>query len=276
MKIICTLNLKGGCAKTTTAVSMAELLATGFKSKHGTVKPGKVLLFDNDKQGNASCLFDAYQGETESPAAAVLKNATFKGNTIRHTKIKNLDIVPCNYFMELAELEIKADTDTPQHDRYRRAFEELKNTPTFGNYDCCIIDNAPDLGMNVINALVAADEIVIPVNLDCYSLDGLEELVDQVNNVRQLNRKAHIAGVLITDYEKSDTSEAAETWLREKSGLIVFNTIIRHSKKVKDSTFYHKTPIAYSVRSGAAQGYKNFILECMGETRIAEMQKERV
>ena len=151
----------------------------------------------------------------------------------------------------------------------------LKNTPPFGNYDCCIIDNAPDLGMNVINALVAADEIIIPVNLDCYSLDGLEELVDQVNNVRQLNRKAHIAGVLITDYEKSDTSEAAETWLREKSGLIVFNTIIRHSKKVKDSTFYHKTPIAYSVRSGAAQGYKNFILECMGETRIAEMQKER-
>lgn len=72
--------------------------------------------------------------------------------------------------------------------------------------------------MNVINSLVAADEIVIPVNLDCYSLDGLEELVDQVNNVRQLNRKAHIAGVLITDYEKSDTSEAAETWLREKSG----------------------------------------------------------
>lgn len=54
MKIICTLNLKGGCAKTTTAVSMAELLATGFKSKHGTVKPGKVLLFDNDKQGNAN------------------------------------------------------------------------------------------------------------------------------------------------------------------------------------------------------------------------------
>lgn len=80
---------------------------------------------------------------------------------------------------------------------------------------------------------MAADEIVIPVNLDCYSLDGLEELVDQVNNVRQLNRKAHIAGVLITDYEKSDTSEAAETWLREKSGLPVFNTIIRHSKKVK-------------------------------------------
>lgn len=139
MKIICTLNLKGGCAKTTTAVSMAELLANGFKSKNGKIEPGKVLLFDNDKQGNASRLFDAYQNETEAQAAAVLRNATFKGNTIRHTKNKNLDIVPCNYFMELAELEIKADTDTPQHDRYRRAFEELKATPPFGNYDYCII-----------------------------------------------------------------------------------------------------------------------------------------
>lgn len=276
MKIICTLNLKGGCAKTTTAVSMAELLANGFKSKNGKIEPGKVLLFDNDKQGNASRLFDAYQNETEAQAAAVLRNATFKGSTIRHTKNKNLDIVPCNYFMELAELEIKTDTDTPQHDRYRRAFEELKATPPFGNYDYCIIDNAPDLGINVINALVAADEIIIPVNLDCYALDGLEELVDQVNNIKQLNRKAHLAGVLITDYEKTDTSEAAETWLRTKSGLPVFNAIIRHSKKVNDSTFYHKTPISYCVRSGAAQGYKKFILEYTGNLITAAGQKERV
>lgn len=275
MKIICTLNLKGGCAKTTTAVSMAELLADGFKSKYGTVKPRKILLFDNDKQGNASRLFDAYQNEVEAPAAAVLQRATFKGNTIRHTRNKNLDIIPCNYFMELAELEAKADADTPQHDRYRRAFEEMKATPHFGNYDYCIIDNAPDLGMNVINALVAADEIIIPVNLDCYALDGLEELVDQVNNVKQLNRKTKLAGVLITDYEKTDTSEAAETWLRTKSGLPVFDTVIRHSKKVKDSTFYHKTPISYCVRSGAAQGYKKFILEYLKKTNAAAGRKER-
>lgn len=275
MKIICTLNLKGGCAKTTTAVSMAELLADGFKSKHGSIEPGKVLLFDNDKQGNASRLFDAYQNEFEAPAAAVLNQAAFKGNAIRRTKNKNLDIVPCNYFMELAELQIKADTETPQHDRYRRAFEELKATPHFREYDYCIIDNAPDLGVNVINALVAADEIIIPVNLDCYSLDGLEELVDQVNNVRQLNRKAKLAGVLITDYEKSDTSEAAETWLRTKSGLPVFDAVIRHSKKVKDATFYHKTPVAYCVRSGAAQAYKKFILEYTKKLNAAVAGKER-
>ena len=129
------------------------------------------------------------------------------------------------------------------------------------------VDNYEAITLNL-------DEIKVTKH-NRYSMDDLEELVDQVNNVRQLNRKAHIAGVLITDYEKSDTSEAAETWLREKSGLPVFNTIIRHSKKVKDSTFYHKTPIAYCVRSGAAQGYKNFILEYMNKPHMAAEQKER-
>lgn len=255
MKTICILNLKGGVGKTTTAVSMAELLANGFKCGGASTKQSRVLLFDNDKQGNASRLFEVYQNDREAQAAAVLKSGRMDGN-IRKTKNKNLDIVPCNYFMELAELEVKADTEKPQHMRFKTALEEVK-----GKYDYCIIDNAPDLGMNVINALVAADEIIIPVNLDCYALDGLEELVEQVNYIKQLNKKADLAGVLITDYEKSDTSQAAETWLRTKSRLPVFDAIIRHSKKVKDSTFYKQTPIAYSVRSGASQGYKKFTKE---------------
>lgn len=87
MKIICTLNLKGGCAKTTTAVSMAELLATGFKSKHGTVKPGKVLLFDNDKQGNASRLFDAYHGRNRKPGGSSIKKCHIQGK--HHKTHKN-------------------------------------------------------------------------------------------------------------------------------------------------------------------------------------------
>lgn len=255
MKTICILNLKGGCAKTTTAVSMAELLAAGFERKGIKVLKSRVLLFDNDKQGNASRLFELYQNSRESPAAAVLKTGRMAGN-IRHTKVKGLDIVPCNYFMELAELAVKSDTENKQHLRFRQALEGVKE-----KYDFCIIDNAPDMGMNVINALVAADEIIIPVNLDCYALDGLEELVAQVEYIRQLNRKTKLSGILITDYEKSNTSEAAEMWLRAKSGLPVFDTVIRHSGKVSESTFYKKTPVAYSVRSSAAQGYKSFVRE---------------
>ena len=109
--------------------------------------------------------------------------------------------------------------------------------------------------------MVATHEIIIPVRLDAYSLDGLEELVEQINQIRALNPKARIAGVLITDFEKSDTSEAAERWLRTKSGCHVFQCKIRHSKKAKDATFYRQTPTHYSVRSGAAQDYKAFTEE---------------
>lgn len=100
-----------------------------------------------------------------------------------------------------------------------------------------------------------------PVCLDAYSLDGLEELVEQINQIRALNPKTRLAGVLITDYEKSDTSEAAESWIRAKSGCPVFSQKIRHSKKAKDATFYRLTPLHYSIRSGAAQDYKAFAAE---------------
>lgn len=253
MKIVAIINLKGGCSKTTTAVSMAELLAEGDK---GRKRDGsRVLLFDNDKQGNASRMFDAYNRNREAEACRILRTGKIAGN-IRETKEERLDIIPCNYFMELAELAVKADKDQAQHDRYKAALGEVS-----GQYEYCIIDNPPDLGMNVINAMAAAHEIIIPVCLDAYSLDGLEELVEQINQVKALNRKARIAGVLITDYEKSDTSEAAESWLRAKSGCPVFNPKIRHSKKAKDATFYHQTPTRYSVRSGAAQDYKAFVAE---------------
>ena len=256
MKTVAIINLKGGVAKTTTAVSLAELLAEGDKRRK---RPGsRVLLFDNDKQGNASRIFGAYEREQEAGACRIIKTGRIAGN-IRDTEVENMDIVTCNYFMELAELEIKADTVNTQHGRYKSALGEVD-----GKYDFCIIDNPPDLGMNVINAMVAADEIIIPVCLDAYSLDGLEELVEQINQIRALNPKTRLAGVLITDYEKSDTSEAAESWIRAKSGCPVFFQKIRHSKKTKDATFYRKTPLHYSIRSGAAQDYKKFVEEYMG------------
>lgn len=118
MKVISIINLKGGVAKTTTAVSMAELLAEGDKRRK---RPGsRVLLFDNDKQGNASRLFEVYRREEEAEACRIIKTGRIVGN-IRDTREKNLDIIPCNYFMELAELEIKAEKNRAQHDRYKHA-----------------------------------------------------------------------------------------------------------------------------------------------------------
>lgn len=267
MKTISVINIKGGVGKTTTAATMAELLAEGDRRRKRT--GSKVLLFDNDKQGDTSKLFGVYERENEAGACKILKTGRITGN-IRSTENENLDIIPCNYYMELAEMELKADKEHSQHDRYRAALDEVK-----GMYDYCVIDNPPDLGMNVINAMVATDEIIIPVYLDAYSLDGLEELVEQINAVRALNPKARLAGVLITDYERTDTSEAAEMWLRKKSGCMVFNQKIRHSRKAKDATIYKMTPCHYSIRSGVAQDYKRFVDEYVSIYGHMAAERER-
>lgn len=268
MKTVSIINMKGGVAKTTTAVSMAELLASGDKRRKR--KGCRVLLLDNDKQGNASRLFGVYDREQEAGACRIIKTGHMEEKSIRRvsgiTVDECPDIIPCNYYMELAELEIKADAMNAQHDRYKSALGEVD-----GQYDYCIIDNPPDLGMNVINAMVASDEIIIPVRLDSYSLDGLIELTDQINQIKALNPKMFIAGILIVDYEKSDTSETAETWLRTASGYPVFKCKIRHSRKVMGATFYRQTPMKYSVRSGASQDYKSFMDEY-----IRKFGKERV
>lgn len=250
MKVVSIINLKGGVGKTTTAAVMAESLTERYHKR--------VLIFDNDKQGNISRLFHLYNGEIVPGACVALKSRNLVRGTIQKTEVPDMDLVNCNYFMELAENEIRADQGAKQHDRYKEALAAVA-----GNYDFCIIDNPPDLGINVINAIVASQEVIIPVNLDGYSLDGLEELEIQVKNIRVLNPKVRIAGCLVTDYEKSDYAEAAETWLRTKSGLHIYRQHIRHYKKAKDATIAKKTIAKFCSRSGAAQDYKKFMEEYM-------------
>ena len=209
MRIISIINLKGGCAKTTTAVSMAELLAT----RHGK----RVLLLDNDKQGNASRLYKRYSQGSRQGAQNMIRSRSVSGN-IMDTGIEGLSLIPCNYYMEQAALEILKDPSTRQHDRYREALGQ-----TAEDYDYCIIDNPPDIGINVVNA-----------------------------------------GCLVTDYERSATSEAAEEWIRARPQFKLFKQHIRHSRQAKDATFYHQSVITHSVRSGAAQDYKKFVEEYLG------------
>lgn len=250
MKTISLINLKGGVGKTTTALAMAYLLA----EKRGK----KVLLIDNDKQGNASRILDRYDNREPGGTVNMLRYRRAEPY-IQGTRYQNMDLLSCNLYMELAEKAVLLDQEQIQGDRYRKALE-----PVDRNYEYCIIDNPPDIGMNVINALAVTNEIIIPVQLENWSLDGLEELVKQIKEITRLNPKARIAGILATDYEKSKTSEAALEWLRKRSGQKVFQTVIRHSKAAKDSTIYHKPLPEYSTRCGASRDYKKFMAEYTG------------
>ncbi|MCI8371284.1 MAG: ParA family protein [Lachnospiraceae bacterium] len=246
MRILSLINLKGGVGKTTSTAALAYLLAKEEK---------RILVVDNDKQGNISRTFSQFSIEDRNGSMHMLKEGEAK-SCVKETRYKNIDIITCNLAMESAERDVLMDCTKKQHDRYQKALGEIGQ-----DYDYCLIDNPPDIGMNVINALVASNEVVIPVKLDNWSLDGLGLLTDQIRQITLLNPKECQIRLLITDYERTKTAEAAERWLREKSGLSVFQTKIRHSKATIDSTLYNKPLPEYSVRCGASRDYKNLILE---------------
>ena len=238
MRVISIINLKGGVAKTTTTVNMAYLLA-----KRGY----KVLLVDNDKQGNASKAFGLYNPEDHDNVARVMLEAVPLIDLAASTQYKNLDIVPANMDLLEANLRVIADVSRPQQTRIKKAISkksierELQGEETTSaaeEYDFIIFDNAPDVNMSIINALVVSDDVIVPVEIDQYSFDGLDILLEQIAAVKEdFNPALSFRGCLITKYRQREEVQAqgAEV-LKERCN--VFSTKIRRTEdKPKESTF---------------------------------------
>ena len=145
----------------------------------------------------------------------------------------------------------------PQQTRLRAALD-----PIAGEYDYCLIDNAPDINISTINALVASDDVIIPIKIDKYAFDGLAELKEQIEDTRDdLNPRLRLAGCLITCFQRTDADKQGEEWLRNQPEYPVFDTHIRYSEKVTESTFAESPIAEYSRRSGAAMDYIAFVRE---------------
>ena len=136
----------------------------------------------------------------------------------------------------------------------------------YGKYDYCIIDNPPDIGLNVINALAITDEVIVPVKVDEDALEGLDIVTEQIEDAKAFNPALKLAGVLITSYQNTDGEAAGVEWLEQKTDFNILG-IIRYSKKVAENTFMRKPIYEYSPCCGAAQGYKKFITAYTGKAR---------
>lgn len=255
MKTISILNLKGGVAKTFTVANMAyELYRRGYK----------ILLLDNDKQGNLSKAYGRYDAESVAPITKLLSGDWILPKEIlQHTDYKGIDIVTANMSLFGATWNLTKEVEENQIKRYR-AFLGLSIVSRY--YDYCIIDNPPDIGLNVLNALAVTDEVIVPVKLDNYALEGLDIVAEQIEDIKEFNPAIKLAGVLITSYQNTDGESAGVEWLKEQGAYNILG-IIRYSKKVAESSFMQKAIYEYSPCCAAAQGYKKFVTAYTGKAR---------
>lgn len=249
MKTISIINLKGGVAKTISAINIAHILATVYGKK--------VLLIDNDKQGNTSKLFGLYSDQIKTTADMMTeKNINITDELIRNSGYENLDIIPANMDLIYANKQVLLDVARPQQTRFRKALQQVKDY-----YDYCIIDNAPDLNMSVINALVASDDVIVPVKVDKFAFDGLEHLIERIEEVKDWNSNLSFKGVFLTMYQKNSVNSQGNEWLQEKSPYKTFKTVIRKTTKVDESTFANKPLLSYAKNCTAAKDYLTLIEE---------------
>lgn len=257
MRVISVINLKGGVAKTTTSTNMAYILAEKYNKK--------VLIIDNDKQGNISKSFQRYDPEDIYTTASIMTQKECTDKIIKKTAYKNIDIIPANMGLIDANMRVMFDQTRPQQTRFEKAFARLKLEAA---YDYCIIDNAPDINISIINALVVTDDVIAPIVIDQYSFDGLSILAEQIEQIREnFNENIRLAGCLITQYQRNDVNEQGNDILNQKMPYPVFKQTIRRTDRfVQESTFAHIPVVEYSVRCGCSQDYKKFVAEYLKNT----------
>lgn len=250
MQTISIISLKGGVAKTTTAVNIAYILAAVHRKK--------VLIIDNDKQGNTSKAFKQYEPEdTNTIARIMLQRNADVFEVIKRTDYNGIDIISANMDLLEANLKTVVDASRQQQTRFKKALAAVE-----GDYDYCIIDNAPDINMSIINALVMSNDVIVPICMDQYSFDGLGILLEQIEQVKEdFNEELNFAGCLITQYRNNDVNNQGIEWLKGHNIPVFIQWIRRTERKVNESTFAKIPLVEYSVRCGAAQDYKKFVLE---------------
>lgn len=249
MRTFAIVNMKGGVGKTTTAINLAYLLATEYQQR--------VLLVDADGQANATRTLLGNQDSAGLPAL-LSGAACCYDEVIAPTDIENLDMIPANN--ELWSIDLTCITQDGSG--AFRALRDLRDNVTEDDsYDVMIIDCPPNFSAACVSAITAANSIIIPALLDAFSAEGMADLVSQIDGVRKIHPDVRVAGCLITQWHKADVVEDAANYLREESPVPVFDTVIRRTDKVLESTWAKQPVLLWSPYSSAAKDYRTWVRE---------------
>lgn len=258
-KVIAIANQKGGVGKTTTAINLAASLA---------VLEHKTLLIDADPQANATSGVGIDPKVVKTSIYECIIDDVLPQDILLHTSTPNLDLIPAHIDLVGAEIEM---INMPNREHMmKKALDKIRN-----DYEFVLIDCSPSLGLITVNALVASDSVIIPVQCEYFALEGLGKLLNTIKIVQtRLNPQLEIEGILLTMYDnRLRLSNQVVEEVRTHFQNLVFETIVQRNTKLGEAPSFGETIIMHDALSKGAINYLNLAREILQNNNLTQLNE---